>query len=230
VYFARPERHDAAALERAYRLLDAEERERAARFRFERDRALYVLAHALLRRELERYTGVAAQALRFECNASGRPELSPAFEPGGAPLRFNLAHTRGLVGCAITTGADIGFDVEQVREPAPVEIAARFFSAPELVALRALPPEQQGRRFFTLWSLKEAYVKARGVGIGLGLGCFALTPRPEGLAELEMLDAHPPDSRPWAFRWWHFDAQCAAIAMQTEPGQLRPAVFDEELF
>lgn len=231
VYFARPERHDEAGLGRAWELLSEEERARAMRFRFERDRVLYVLAHALVRRELARYLRVTALELRFENNAHGRPELVvPSSPEPSARLRFNLSHTRGLVGCAVTLGADVGFDVEEVRPVAPLEIADRYFSAPELERLRALEPSAQGRRFFTLWSLKEAYVKARGVGLTLGLHSFALHPRADGTAELERLAEHPPDERPWAFQWWHFEGQCAAVAAQVEPAAFKPVVFAEELF
>jgi 4'-phosphopantetheinyl transferase len=230
VYFARPECHAAAGLAPAYALLSNEERECAERFRFERDRQVYVVAHALLRRELARYTGLAAEALRFERNANGRPELLlPAdVDPEIAGLRFNLAHTRGLVGCAVTVGSDIGFDVEEVREPAPLEVADHYFAPPELASLLGLAAVEQGRRFFTLWALKEAYLKARGDGLSLGLDGFALEPRADGTAMFETLASHPPDQRPWAFHWWHFDAHCAAIAAQIEPDRLRKVVFEEE--
>ncbi len=232
MFFARPQSHDAIAIQRAYELLPVDEREQADRFRFDRDRAIYVVAHALLRRELGRYTGIAADELRFERNPSGRPELVFPFQvdPEIARLRFNLAHTRGLVGCAVTMSSDVGFDVEEVRERAPLEIADRFFSSPELERLRALGTHEQTRRFFTLWSLKEAYLKARGVGLSLGLDCFALHPRVDGTAELETFQSHPADERPWGFRWWHFETQCAAIAVQAEPRRLRPVVFEEEPF
>jgi 4'-phosphopantetheinyl transferase len=232
VYFARPEREDASAIERAYELLPADERERAERFRFEHDRLIYVVAHALLRRELARYTGIAAGELRFERNQSGRPELAfpVQVDPTVARLRFNLAHTRGLVGCAVTTSSDVGFDVEEVRERAPLEIADRYFSRPELERLHALGTAEQRRRFFTLWSLKEAYLKARGVGLASGLDSFALHPREDGTAELETFESRPSDRRPWSFHWWHFEKQCAAVAVQAAPDRLRQVVFEEEAF
>jgi 4'-phosphopantetheinyl transferase len=232
VFFLRPERQTAAGIARAYDLLDAEERDRAESFGFARDRVTYVLAHALLRRELERYTGIAARALGFHRSATGRPDLAlpPMTERQLTQLRFNLAHTRGLVGCAVALGVDVGFDLEEVREPAPLEVAHRYFSRPELVELNSIPRLQQARHFFTLWTLKEAYLKARGIGLSLDLDCFALAPSAQGSATLELLAGHPPEPRQWAFRWWHLQNQCAAVAVQMEATRLQTVVFEEELF
>ena len=216
----------------AYGVLNAEERDRAGRFKFASDRATYVLAHALLRRELERYTGVPAAALRFNRTIDGRPELAlpPRSASQAATLRFSLAHTNGLVGCAVTASADVGFDLERVRERAPLELADRYFSPSEVAQLYALPPTERDRRFFTLWTLKEAYLKARGVGLSLALDCFAIEPQANGTAELELLSAHPREPRPWAFRWWDLATECVAVAVQMESKRLQQVVFDEEPF
>lgn len=149
-------------------LLDDDERERWRRFVFDDDRRQFLLAHAMLRTVLSRYADVPPSAWRFRKNEFGRPEIAvPATAAG---LSFNLSHTRGLVACAVTLGRTVGIDVEDLGRPTPTaELAERYFSAFERAELRRLPAERQTERFFELWTLKEAYLKARGVGLSLGL-------------------------------------------------------------
>lgn len=159
---------DPSRYARALALLDDDERARAARFHFERDRFSYALAHALVRSELARLTGAEPQALRFESGERGRPELVwPATEPR---LRFNLSHTHGLVACAFALEHDLGVDVEHVDRRVEIDrLAPTVFSRRELDALWRCADEQQRTRFFQLWTLKEAYIKARGMGLALPL-------------------------------------------------------------
>jgi len=156
------------SLEDCLALLDAEERRRYARFVFDGDRLAYLIAHAFLRRTLSRYAPVPAHGWCFERNGYGRPEV--VLPPGCPPLRFNLSHTEGLAVCALALGRDLGVDVEDSeRRGHTLEIVQRFFSADEIAGLAARPPDARSSCFFDLWTLKEAYMKARGVGLALGL-------------------------------------------------------------
>lgn len=165
VTWARPERYqDPAAQARLRRWLDAGECARADRFRFERDRITFVVAHALVRHTLSRIEPLEPAAWRFSPTAAGRPEVA---SPVSA-LRFNLSHTEGLVACAVTRTADVGVDVEY--RPRRVEIsrvAPGVLTAGECADLDARSPEDRRRRFFEYWTLKEAYLKAVGLGFGL---------------------------------------------------------------
>ena len=155
-------------------LLSDEERARQQRFRFARDQDSYLLAHALVRRTLSELLGVPPAALAFEAGEHGRPEL---IAPRRAPrLRFNLSHTEGLVACAFAVEHDVGVDVEHVDRRVEIEQLARsVFSEAERAALFALPTAQAQRvRFFELWTLKEAYIKAVGIGLGLPLQAISL--------------------------------------------------------
>ena len=157
----------------AYRdLMPAGERTRQQRFHFERHGHQYLIARALVRTTLSRYTGVAPEQWRFCINRYGRPEIeSPA---GLAPLRFNLSHTAGLVALAVVLKSDIGVDVEDThRKRIGIELADRYFSETEARALHALPPSLQRARFFEYWTLKEAYIKAKGMGLSIPLEQFS---------------------------------------------------------
>lgn len=163
----------AAPLLRAYEaLLSAEERARHARFLVEPPRREYLVARALARTCLSRYAPASPRDWCFELGRWGRPEIaSPAVGP---PLRFNLTHTRGLVACAVALDRDVGIDVEDLtRARGTVAVANRFFAPAEVAALHRLPEDQQPARFFDYWTLKESYIKARGMGLALPLGAFA---------------------------------------------------------
>jgi 4'-phosphopantetheinyl transferase len=164
---------DALAKREQYlRLLSPDEHERMARFVFERDRTRFLLTRALVRTTLSRYAPVAPANWHFIANAHGRPEILD--RPTGVPdLRFNLSHTDGLIACAVTIGREVGIDVEHVGRRLTQDVAARFFAPAEVAHLRSLPADQQERVFFDYWTMKEAYIKARGFGLALPLGDFA---------------------------------------------------------
>lgn len=152
---------------RYQRLLDPEERQRQSRFRFERDRHSFLIGHALVRAALSAYTDVHPADWRFERNQFGRPE--PVIR-GARPLRFNLSGTTGLVACVITRRTDAGIDVEDTtRIDDLMPIARHAFAPGEVAELDALPGHAQRRRFFELWTMKEAWLKAMGTGLSAGL-------------------------------------------------------------
>ena len=159
------------ALEDDLALLDAEERARFERFRFERHRALYAAAHALVRRVLSHHDGRDPGAWRFDVGERGKPRIR---EPGALPLSFNLSHTEGYAAVGVTSGCALGVDVEAApRLGRPEDIAHRYFSPREVEGLLALPVAARRERFLDLWSLKEAYIKARGLGLAIPLASFS---------------------------------------------------------
>jgi 4'-phosphopantetheinyl transferase len=156
----------------ALAMLSSDEQARAARFVFLRDRVTFVAAHALLRQALSEYADVAPGAWIFEQAAHGKPRLGGRLAATG--LRFNLAHTHGLVACVVARGAELGVDVESIRPgPAALDIAARFFSPGETAHLHECAGPERPARFIELWTLKEAYVKGTGEGLAHPLHTFS---------------------------------------------------------
>ena len=156
-------------LDAAIALISSEERARRDRFHFARDRRDYAAAHALLRASLARAAGRPPGEWRFDAEPRGKPTLQPG-DPARGSLSFNLSHTHGLVACAIASGADLGVDVERIDRGANADgIAGRYFAASEIAWLRAVPAKAYAARFITLWTLKEAYLKATGEGISESL-------------------------------------------------------------
>ena len=164
--------------------LSDDERARAARFLFDRHRRRFVVARATLRAMLARYTGRPAASLVFEYGPHGKPALV-----GAGDVRFIVAHWDELAVYAVTRGAAVGVDVERLREVHEADrIAERFFSVPERDELRALPEASRSAGFFTCWTRKEAYVKARGEGLAHPLDAFAVSATPSSPARLSAVD------------------------------------------
>jgi 4'-phosphopantetheinyl transferase len=154
-------------------ILNSAELEQARRFHFAADRFQYRFSRALVRTVLSYYAPVAPPDWLFDTNAHGRPEVANPQGPASG-LSFNLSHTRYMVALAITTHAALGVDVENVSaRSVSLEIARRWFAPEEVTALRAVPEREQQYRFFEYWTLKEAYVKARGMGLSLPLDKFS---------------------------------------------------------
>ncbi len=168
--------------------MNPEEAARQARFLFDRHRHQFLVARALVRSTLSRYAALAPADWRFVNNAWGRPDIDPGHGLGG--LCFNLSHTDGLVAVAVARAEvearpatpdparrawpELGVDVEDTwRRSHTDQIAEHFFAPAEVAALRALPQARQHARFFELWTLKEAYIKARGMGLAISLHSFA---------------------------------------------------------
>lgn len=189
LYFASTERLADDPLALAW--LDEEERARHERFMFEHSKREFRAAHGLTRALLSAHTGVAPEAIRFVKNEFGRPRLDPSL---GHDVRFNLSHTDGMLCVAIARGVEVGADVEDAkRARQTVAVADRFFAPSEVAALRALPESEQVPRFFAYWTLKESYIKARGMGLALPLDGFAfeietVEPDDEALAPRVMTD------------------------------------------
>jgi 4'-phosphopantetheinyl transferase len=156
----------------AQRLMSSEELARAQSFLNPKARDLYVLSRSFVRAVLSQYADVEPQDWKFRTNRYGKPEIaSPA---SAQSLRFNLTNTDGLVGCAVAFGRDVGIDAEGIDHAVAIaEIAEHFFTPAEVVALRALPPDERSTLFFKIWTLKESYIKARGVGLNMPLNKFA---------------------------------------------------------
>lgn len=167
VYLARPDALAAAVASRdAPGLLDAADLAHAGRFRHARDRELATASRALQRLALAWAAGGASvdpARLQFARIGHGRPEaVAP---PAARALRFSVANTTGLVACAVSRHGWPGVDVEPVRAEVAAELVQTCLSPRERAAYLDLPAARRPYRFARLWTLKEAYLKALGIGL-----------------------------------------------------------------
>lgn len=153
-------------------MLTPDERKKRDRFRFEKDQHSCLITRALVRTVLSKYADVPPEAWRFITNDYGRPEIDMPRDARW--LRFNVSHTNGLIGMIVARDREVGVDVEdRDRTGRLLNVADRYFSPSEVEALHALPEEEQLERFFLYWTLKESYIKARGMGLAIPLGHFS---------------------------------------------------------
>ena len=159
---------EAAYLRRLEQNLSADERGRASRFRFARDRDRFVGARGLLREVLTLYLDASPGRLSFDYGAHGKPFLAGKEH---STLRFNVAHSLDAMLLAIAHMREVGVDVEGVRNisPAMEEIYETVLSEPEKQALARCGGEGKRTKFLRFWTLKEAYIKADGRGVSLPL-------------------------------------------------------------
>jgi 4'-phosphopantetheinyl transferase len=185
-----------AAVDALETTLAEDERSRADRFHARRDRDHFVVARGVLRALLGRYLAMRPADLRFAYGPHGKPTLDAAATAGD--LRFNLAHSGGVALYAIARGRALGVDVERHRSHEEDGLAERFFSSREIAALRALPPASRRAAFYTCWTRKEAYVKARGEGLGIPLDRFSVAFGPGESAALLHVEGDPQEAGRWS--------------------------------
>ena len=171
-------------------LLSPEERQRADRFVFERDRIRHTVAHALLRHVLSRYcssdSSVSPESLRFSTTHAGKPSLQfPAL-----PLQFNLTHSEERALLAVSPGFALGVDLEKARTNIEaLSISRHYFFGSERDDIESATEETRADSFFRYWVAKEAVLKAQGIGLGFPLDRFRVAfDRHSNTASVETLD------------------------------------------
>ena len=174
--------------------LSSDEKIRAARFHFPRDRDSFIAARGILRQLLAGYAHIPPAKLNFATGPQGKPYLPAQNAP--APITFNLSHSHGLALYAFAVGRELGIDLEFIRpDISGEEIATRYFAPEEVAELLALPAEQRPEAFFLCWTRKEAYIKARGEGLQIPLTTFHVSLTP---GQPELLSS--PDASRWTLR------------------------------
>jgi 4'-phosphopantetheinyl transferase len=171
---------DRTELDRHLVLLSAEERQRYAAYLHREDRDRFLAGKALTRIVLGQCLSISPAGLTFASGPYGRPHLA-----ADVGWRFNLSHSGDLVVLAVASSVEVGVDVENISRGADLDgIAGMVFKPSERAAMAALPEAARRRYFFRLWTLKEAFSKALGMGFSTDFLSFAVMPRDGGGADL----------------------------------------------
>lgn len=201
LYFSQPEQvSDPALLSRYESLLTDDELTQMSRLYFARHRHQYLITRALIRTTLSTYFPVEPADWRFGKNGYGKPEI---IDPDNLwPVCFNLSHCDGLIICGITRDHDIGVDVEDTQRStiAAFDRLSSYFSRSEIADLTQLSPEKQKHRFFDYWTLKESYIKARGMGLAIPLSKFSFRFEADRLVGFTLHPTLGNDANNWQFQ------------------------------
>lgn len=216
------DRDDAVAAT-ARGLLSPEELERFERFKPVEVKRRFALARGGMRSILGRYLECAPDGLEFRYGEQGKPDLVHCQNPGG--LRFNLSHSHELAVLAVSVRREVGVDVERLRDNVEFSrLAARHFSPEEAGTLESLQGEDLMRRFFQIWTAKEAYIKAIGKGLRIPLDQFAVAVDDESGREPSLLHTrHAPEEKDrWSFQKLDCgDDYMGTLATEGPSGDLR---------
>ncbi|MBI5099965.1 MAG: 4'-phosphopantetheinyl transferase superfamily protein [Nitrospirae bacterium] len=155
-------------IEKLIKTLSPDERERSEKYHFRRDRQNYIAARGILRNILAGHLGTEPEKIIFSYSPYGKPFLSDHFS--NTELSFNLSHAKDLAMYAVTLKRKVGIDIEYSQQEFQWnDIVERFFSPLEKAELLALPEKDRHRAFFTYWTRKEAFLKAKGIGLSTGI-------------------------------------------------------------
>jgi 4'-phosphopantetheinyl transferase len=177
-------------------VLADDERERADRFHFERDRRRFIAGRAGLRSILGLYLKRDPALLKLRYGSRGKPYL--VGQPDNATIAFNVAHSGPLAVYGFTRRQAIGVDIEHACDlPDADRVAAISFSAAENAVYRQLPADQKQQAFYLCWTRKEAYIKALGEGVARPLQQFAVSLAPGEPARLLSVDWDPAEISRW---------------------------------
>lgn len=217
LWLVRPERFmETETLDFFYEILSDEEKKQQQKFIFEKDRHLYLIAHAFCRWCLSRYADLSPEEWAFKKSRHGKPYTEYCFQ--GKPLQFNLSHTNGLVGCVIALVHEVGVDVECIRfDQRKMAVAEKHFSRREFHDLERCPLDERPKRFYQYWTLKEAFSKAKGAGLSIPLDRFTFRFDNGSSARIDFDPGIPENPEQWDF-WLYEPGRNHICAVAVERG------------
>lgn len=200
-------------------VLSEEERQRAARFRFDEPRRQFVTCRGTLRHLLASCCRVAPNDIEFKYGPHGKPTLAnhPS-DPHVPGLEFSVSHSGSFGLIAVGVGKAVGIDIEEFSPGVKHhQLAERYFAPGEALELKRLPAELQLPGFYRAWTCKEAYIKALGTGLSHSLSSFQVSTDPSRPASLCQIEGQPCGPDRWTARALDVDARYAAAVMIAQP-------------
>lgn len=176
--------------------LSPDERRRAERIRGREPRNNWIMARATLRLLLANYSGLSADELRFSCNDWGKPVIAnPSVSPHP---HFNYSHAGSMALLAISTAGPVGVDMERLEQLSEMDtIMRRYFSISEQATIASHPKSQRILSFYRVWTRKEAYLKALGIGLSGNLAGFDVSAAPTGNGLLLAVNGNARAANEW---------------------------------
>jgi len=197
-------------------ILSPEEQSRASKFFFEKDRLQFILTHWALRHILASILEVTPADLQFDQNPYGKPELHKPVTNG--PIQFSLSHSGDVAIVTVSRGIEVGVDVEQINvEFNHEDITRQYFTSRESGYLQSISAGDRREIFYRIWTGKEAFIKAKGLGLSFPLDSFSMIPKLQDSRYLLEIESQPNEAKQWSITSFQpFPGYTAAVAAKAE--------------
>lgn len=174
-------------------ILSEDEKTRADRFRFEKDKNNFIYCRTKLRNILSEYTGISSGEMVFSYTKYGKPFIEDH------SIKFNVSHSGNYAVIAVTENNEIGIDIEFKREIADAKnIAVRYFSDDEMIEFLKMKDDKVKDAFFTCWTRKEAFIKAVGEGLSYPLSDFSVSFVNGSAPLIRKIYSNPDETKLWS--------------------------------
>jgi len=220
IFLVQPHYLTAKVLTDFQQLISPQEQDTIDRKRTDDGKRDALITRGLVRTVLSRYSSISPSQWLFDKGWNGKPFIANSDETKLAePLEFNLSHAHHLIALAVTRGKVIGIDVEYTKRKSDTKkLAPRYFSASEVKALQALPPEEQQVGFYDYWTLKESYIKACGDGLSVPLHLFSFDIQDRDNISLTFDEKRKDNSERWHNKLFTVNEQHKmAITIEVSP-------------
>ncbi len=205
-------------LEEKLQVLAQSERVRASKYRFDKDRSVYITGRHALRMLLARYLERVPQDIVFRYT----PYEKPIYD-GPTDIIFNVSHSETQIVIAFTKHPGLGVDIEKIKNDFDtLELAENFFSKEEIRALSAFDEVDRHMAFFRCWTRKESFIKAVGQGLSYPLDSFAVSMDDDFRAEFLKIDGIPAQENNWKLHSFvPAEGYIAAISTNGQPDTIQ---------
>lgn len=209
------------------KILSEDEVLRANKFRFEKDKAVYITAKYLLRSGLSNYLQLKAKEIIFDYSEYGKPSFM-----GNVEIDFNVSHSGNRIIIGFARNRTIGVDIEKIKENFdPLELAENFFSEEEIKALSETKESERFQAFYRCWTRKESFIKAVGEGLSYPLDSFAVTMDNDKSTRFIKIDNIQDSKRDWQLHSFvPADKYIAALTTDGAPQKIEFFNADDFLF
>ncbi len=177
--------------------LAPDEKERAGRFRYTKDRNYYIVVRGMLRNILSRYINISPEQIQFRYNDYGKPYLNPLHNK--AKLQFNMSHSSGFALYGIVHDDEIGIDIERISSiPEIDKLMDDYLTGEEKTRFHVLALNERTEKFFRYWTLKEAFIKAKGCGLALSMSQVEVQEESGKFVSLIDIKERPKEASHWS--------------------------------
>lgn len=213
-----------------FSILSTDEQEKANNFYFEKHKKHYVYRRFALRKILSKYYNIDPKTISFSYNDYQKPYI----EDNIHLLQFNMSASNIMAMLAITKNDLLGIDIECIK---PIDdiinIAKQFFSSKEISNFLLIPEYKKLEAFYTIWTRKEAFIKAIGDGLSYPINNFDVSFLPRDPIKIFKINNSTSEATKWSLTSFDFNylnnLYITAIIIKSTPKNIIPFYYPRDL-